>query len=79
MAATPKANIEWSKVKANTHKVEIRSTPKGGNSYYVVTDQRGRKFVPFWGGQDAWAAQYHLNTLAHREKQRKAKVEDEQA
>jgi hypothetical protein len=67
----PTANIEWRAVKATTHRVEIRSTPKGGNTYYVVTDAAGNKFVPCWGSRDAKAAQTHLNNMANLSRRRK--------
>ena len=59
----PRGNIEWCKV-TPLHQVKIRRTPKGGNSYFVVIDETGTEFVPFWGGNDSRRAQDYLNRRA---------------
>ena len=61
----PKRNIEWKDV-SPLFQVEVRRTPKGGNFYFVATDEQGRELVPNWGSVDAFAAQEHLNRLAKR-------------
>lgn len=64
MTAMPTANIWWKNVHKGVHRVEIRKTPKGGNSYYVVTDQEGNEFVPNWCSRTARTAQAYLDRLA---------------
>jgi hypothetical protein len=64
MSRMPSSSVVWWRVKATTHHVEIRNTPRGSNTYFVVTDQHGNKLVPCWGNQDVKAAQAHLSSLA---------------
>jgi hypothetical protein len=70
--AMPRGNIGWESV-SSLFQVEVRRTTKGGNSYFVATDEKGAEFVPNWGGSDSVRAQGHLNRLAAMTTRRKGK------
>lgn len=73
MAAMPKANIYWSEV-FSFHSTYVRQTPKGGNSYFLVVDEGGKEFVPYWEGRESHQAQGWLNRMASMTKRRAAKA-----
>jgi hypothetical protein len=73
MSAMPTANIQWGDV-SSLHRVYVRRTPKGGNSYFVVIDEDGNEAVPSWSGHDSVRAQEWLNRLARRTEQKESKA-----
>ena len=76
--AMPTANIHWKRI-IPKHRVYVRQTPKGGNSYFVAVLLDGTEAVVNWGGNDSYSAQEYLNkrvraTARKEARERKAKA-----